>query len=313
MSHREQAMLAELGLLPVWRPRDQMEAETAEEVVAAALVPDEAPTAAEPTAPQPTEAPRQSPAARAGLAAALAAARGGRNTPAPLAVAPQADEASPAQETASPALESAPEAAPTMQALASPVETADWPTLASMVKDCTACGLCQGRTQTVFGVGDQQADWLFIGEAPGAEEDRQGEPFVGAAGKLLDNMLAAISLKRGDNVYIANVLKCRPPHNRDPQPEEVAACSAYLRRQVALIQPKVIVTLGRFAANTLLERDGPIGALRGGVHRYEGVPMIATYHPAYLLRNLPDKGKAWQDLRLAVRTFQSQAEPRQHA
>jgi DNA polymerase len=158
----------------------------------------------------------------------------------------------------------------------------------------------------VFGVGDENADWLLVGEAPGAEEDRQGEPFVGQAGRLLDNMLASIGLQRGTNVYIANVLKCRPPGNRNPEPDEVARCSPHLLRQVALVQPKLIVAMGRFAAQTLLGTDATIASLRGSVHRYAGVPLVVTYHPAYLLRNLPDKAKAWADLVFAKRTISEQ-------
>ena len=169
----------------------------------------------------------------------------------------------------------------------------------------TACGLHKSRTQTVFGVGDENADWMLIGEAPGAEEDRLGEPFVGQAGRLLDNMLAAIGLSRGKNVYIANVLKCRPPGNRNPEPEEVEKCSPHLRRQIELIAPKLILAMGRFAAQTLLNTDASIASLRGRVHAYAGVPLIVTYHPAYLPRNLPDKAKSWEDLFFALKTIQS--------
>ena len=178
-----------------------------------------------------------------------------------------------------------------------------WIELKKAVPACTACGLHKGRTQTVFGVGDEQADWLLVGEAPGAEEDRLGEPFVGQAGRLLDNMLAAIGLSRGENVYIANVLKCRPPGNRKPEPGEVAKCSPHLQQQIELIEPKLIVAMGRFAAQTLLGTDATIASLRGRVHRYAGVPLIVTYHPAYLLRNLPDKSKAWEDLLFARNTL----------
>jgi DNA polymerase len=180
----------------------------------------------------------------------------------------------------------------------------DWPQLKAKVAGCTDCKLRAGCTQTVFGVGDENADWLLVGEAPGAEEDRQGEPFVGQAGRLLDNMLAAIELRRGTNVYIANVLKCRPPGNRNPDPEEVAKCSPHLLRQVALIQPKLILAMGRFAAQTLLGTDATIASLRGRLHRYAGVPLVVTYHPAYLLRNLPDKAKAWADLLFAKKAVQ---------
>ncbi|MCA8255732.1 uracil-DNA glycosylase [Burkholderia sp. AU31624] len=184
-----------------------------------------------------------------------------------------------------------------------PVAALDWDALAARVADCTLCGLCEKRTNTVFGVGDREADWMLIGEAPGENEDKQGEPFVGQAGKLLDNMLHSLSLKRGDNVYIANVIKCRPPGNRNPEPDEVASCEPYLQRQVALVKPKLIVALGRFAAQTLLKTDASIASLRGRVHAYEGVPVIVTYHPAYLLRSLQDKSKAWADLCLARDTF----------
>jgi len=179
----------------------------------------------------------------------------------------------------------------------------DWSEIKRAVAQCTACALAGTRTQTVFGVGDERAEWLLVGEAPGAEEDRLGEPFVGQAGKLLDNMLAAIDLQRGRNVYIANVLKCRPPGNRNPQPDEVAKCSPFLLRQLGLIRPKLIVAMGRFAAQTLLNTEATIASLRGRVHRYAGVPLIVTYHPAYLLRNLPDKAKAWADLVFARRTI----------
>jgi uracil-DNA glycosylase len=177
----------------------------------------------------------------------------------------------------------------------------DWPQLKASVAGCNACPLHAGRKQTVFGVGDEKADWLFIGEGPGAEEDARGEPFVGQAGKLLDNMLAALGLKRGENVYIANIVKCRPPNNRNPEPSEAARCEPYLTRQIELIRPKLIVALGKVAAANLLATDAPIGALRGKLHNHRGIPLIATYHPAYLLRTLADKAKAWQDLVFARR------------
>jgi uracil-DNA glycosylase family 4 len=179
----------------------------------------------------------------------------------------------------------------------------NWPELKAKVAGCTDCKLRAGCTQTVFGVGDEKAQWLLVGEAPGAEEDKQGEPFVGQAGRLLDGMLAAVDLQRGKNVYIANVLKCRPPGNRNPEPDEVAKCSPHLLRQVALIQPKLILAMGRFAAQTLLGTDATIASLRGRLHQYAGVPLIVTYHPAYLLRNLPDKSKAWADLLFARKTI----------
>jgi uracil-DNA glycosylase len=180
----------------------------------------------------------------------------------------------------------------------------DWPALKSCVANCTACALHKTRNKTVFGVGDERADWLLVGEGPGADEDAQGEPFVGQAGKLLDNMLAAINLRRGTNVYIANIVKCRPPGNRNPQPDEAQACSAYLKRQIELIRPKLIIALGKVAAVNLLGRDATISSLRGSVHDCRGIPLIVTYHPAYLLRTLPDKAKAWEDLCFAVNTMQ---------
>ncbi len=176
----------------------------------------------------------------------------------------------------------------------------DWGALEAAVRGCTLCSLHRTRTQTVFGVGNRGAEWLFVGEAPGAEEDRQGEPFVGRAGQLLNAMLFALGLKRED-VYIANVLKCRPPENRDPQGEEVLKCEPYLHRQVELIKPRIIVALGRFAAQSLLKTSMPIGKLRGKRHTYgdTGIPLVVTFHPAYLLRSPGEKRHAWDDLRLA--------------
>ncbi len=181
----------------------------------------------------------------------------------------------------------------------------EWPDLKRVVHDCTACQLRATCTQTVFGVGDEKAQWLFIGEGPGAEEDIQGEPFVGQAGKLLDNMLMSIKLKRGKNVYIANIVKCRPPNNRTPEADETATCIPYLKRQIALIGPKLIVALGKTAATSLLERDATLGSLRGKLHDCHGIPLIVTYHPAYLLRTPMDKAKAWEDLCLAVETMKN--------
>lgn len=185
------------------------------------------------------------------------------------------------------------------------IEHMDWQTFQQCVGDCQACDLAQTRKQTVFGVGDVHADWMFIGEAPGAEEDAQGEPFVGQAGKLLDNMLAAMRLKRGDNVYIANVLKCHPPENREPHHAEIAQCELYLKRQITLIQPKLIVALGKVAAQTLLKSADTVGSMRGQLQAYGDVPVIVTYHPAYLLRNPADKAKAWEDLCFAKDTIQN--------
>jgi len=180
------------------------------------------------------------------------------------------------------------------------VKSLDWPDLKQQVTNCQLCELHATRTQAVFGVGNQQADWLIVGEAPGADEDRQGEPFVGRAGQLLNEMLKAIGLKR-EQVYIANILKCRPPGNRDPKPEEAASCSPYLQRQIELIQPKVILALGRIAAQRLLQSNTSLARLRGQVHHLDSTqsPIIVTYHPAYLLRSPAEKRKAWQDLLFA--------------
>ena len=180
----------------------------------------------------------------------------------------------------------------------------EWPALKAAVSGCTECALHAKRNKTVFGVGDENADWLFVGEGPGADEDAQGEPFVGQAGKLLDSMLAAIKLQRGTNVYIANVVKCRPPGNRNPEPGEALACEPYLDRQIELLRPKLIVALGKVAAANLLATDASVASMRGKVHDYRGTPLIVTYHPAYLLRSLTDKAKAWADLCFAVRTME---------
>lgn len=181
-----------------------------------------------------------------------------------------------------------------------PAPDDEWEALRAEVAGCTKCRLCETRTQTVFGVGDPHARWMVIGEAPGAEEDRRGEPFVGRAGQLLDSMLRAVGLAR-ESVFIANILKCRPPGNRDPGPDEVASCLPYLVRQVALVEPTVILAVGRIAAQNLLGTDAPLARLRGTVHRFgeAGTPLVVTYHPAYLLRSPGEKRKAWDDLRLA--------------
>ena len=207
------------------------------------------------------------------------------------------------------------------------IERMDWSALQSAVSECQACGLCQTRKRTVFGVGAAapegavpQVDWMIVGEAPGENEDLQGEPFVGQAGKLLDNMLKACGLSRhgargadGGGVYIANVLKCRPPGNRNPQPDEMARCEPYLQRQIELLQPKIILAMGRFAVQSLLTDSAPeqatlpLGKLRGKVYRYRGVPVVVTYHPAYLLRSPGEKAKAWADLCLAMAQLQGRA------
>ncbi|WP_186113358.1 uracil-DNA glycosylase family protein [Burkholderia gladioli] len=246
------------------------------------------------------------------VARAPDAARAARDEPPAPAMKAPAEEAPPFDDPSWFDLAPAPDAPPpglaplpSAQPAAAGASVADlgWDELEARVADCQRCRLCEKRTQTVFGVGDREADWMLVGEAPGENEDKQGEPFVGQAGKLLDSMLHALSLERSNNVYIANVIKCRPPGNRNPEPDEVARCEPYLQRQVALVKPKLIVALGRFAAQTLLKSDGSIASMRGRVHQYEGVPVIVSYHPAYLLRSLPDKSKAWADLCLARDTF----------
>ena len=215
--------------------------------------------------------------------------------------------AAPAIPTVAPA---APPVAPGVTAVASPqaravrIAALEWRDFAADVDACVACALSRTRKKTVPGVGDVRAQWLFVGEAPGAEEDAKGEPFVGQAGKLLDSMLAALGMNRGKSVYIANVLKCRPPANRTPEPGEVDACRPYLDRQIALIAPKVIVALGKTAMTRLLGNESAsLGSMRGKVHDYRGRPVVVTYHPAYLLRTLPEKAKAWEDLLFARRAF----------
>jgi len=194
--------------------------------------------------------------------------------------------------------------------ISSGLSAMDWPELQVAVSRCTACRLCEARRQTVFGVGNRRAHWMIVGEAPGEQEDLAGEPFVGKSGQLLDNMLRAIQLTRDEaapqrQVYIANTVKCRPPGNRNPQPDELARCEPYLIRQLDLVRPRIILAMGRFAVQSLLRSSEPIGKLRGRVHDYRGVPLIVTYHPAYLLRNLPDKARAWDDLCLAVETVKT--------
>ncbi len=276
---RQRAMLAEMGI-KVWAPKAP--ASSAAGLTNAVAAPAPAPVA-EPVAapvpsrpvPAPTQAPRPQPVT------------------APAARPPAVPPAAPAE-----ALGLSPRPAD--------IDTMDWPALQAAVAACQACSLCRSRKNTVFGTGHVQADWMIVGEAPGENEDLQGEPFVGLAGQLLDNMLRAVGRSRTgqgeQGAYIANVLKCRPPANRNPQPQEVAQCEPYLSRQVALVQPKIILAMGRFAVQSLLKTDEPIGRLRGRVHRYEGVPVIVTYHPAYLLRTPADKAKAWADLCLAMET-----------
>jgi len=267
-------ILEELGLTPVWRLRARYRSGVAP--VAPHLV-NEAPLAAlQSEAVQESTVDARPPVHKLALAASRNDAV---NVPPP--VAPQADAGN----------------------RAARIAMLDWAHFSADVSACTACGLARTRNLAVPGVGDPRADWLFVGEAPGAEEDAKGEPFVGQAGRLLDSMLGALGMNRTKAVYIANVLKCRPPNNRAPTPLEVEACLPYLDRQIALIQPKLIVALGKSAATTLLGAESSIASLRGRVHRYKGIPMIVTYHPAYLLRTLPDKAKAWEDLCLARTTL----------
>lgn len=230
----------------------------------------------------------------------VAAATTDDHLPSPIMETSQATVASPPDSTlpASPALDAEQVLVPPL-----PLVELGWEQLEQTVANCQNCQLCHTRTQTVFGRGNPQARWMLIGEAPGEQEDKQGQPFVGKAGQLLDNMLAAAGLDRENDVYIANVLKCRPPGNRNPNPEEILACSSYLQQQIHHVQPTLILALGRFAVQTLLQTEQSIGKLRGQLHQYQGIPLIATYHPAYLLRNLPDKAKAWQDMVLAKQHF----------
>ena len=272
-SNRREIFLDEMGLGPVWTRRDAPVTEIA---------------AAEPALEAAAATSDPTPVASAAVAAPASA---WDSEP----VTARSNAAAAKPKTANPS--------------AAEIAQMDMAQLKAAVANCTKCGLCQGRNRTVFGVGDEQAKWLFIGEGPGRNEDLQGEPFVGPAGKLLDNMLAAIGLKRGQNAYIANIVKCRPTdgngRDRAPTPEESAACMPYLERQIALIQPAVLVALGKTAALSLLQLDPatPVSKLRGTVHRYADLPLIVTYHPAYLLRTLVDKRKSWADLCLAMRTY----------
>ena len=221
------------------------------------------------------------------------------------ASAPAARSA-PGVATAAPASAAAPASRPALAAL-------DWAALRDTVAACRACGLCESRSQTVFGTGHPQAHWMVVGEAPGEQEDLQGEPFVGASGQLLDRMLQALNLTRAadgpeppsQRVFIANTLKCRPPRNRNPTAAEMAQCEPFLVRQIELLRPRLILAMGRFAVQALLRSDEPIGKLRGRVHHYQGVPLVVTYHPAYLLRNLADKARAWDDLCLAAQVAEA--------
>lgn len=276
-SERQRAMLREMGIPPFW----PVEAEPAE----VALASDPQPVAAHTVLPEHIQAAVTAPEQRVAAP-----------------VAPTSTRAAPSRATAPAAAASADDKARVPRPAG--VELMDWPALREAVGACQACALCDSRQRTVFGVGNIEADWMIVGEAPGEEEDRRGEPFVGKAGQLLDRMLDALDLTRAEapaakQVFIANVLKCRPPANRNPLPTEVAQCEPYLLRQMALVKPKVIVAMGRFAAQSLLKSTDAIGRLRGKVHHVDGIPVVVTYHPAYLLRNPADKGLVWDDLCLA--------------
>lgn len=278
---RQQAMLRTLGLR-LWLPADEAVPAAAQHAAGAEAV-------MAPAAPEGPEAP---------VSPAVAMPAAAPSGPVPRATPP----AAPARPAAS--------VAPILRhvvasAVSGPTAQMDWPALRAAVAACQACGLARTRRNTVFGVGHEQAHLMVVGEAPGEQEDQQGEPFVGAAGQLLDRMLAALGLTRAAaeparQVFIANTLKCRPPHNRNPQPAELSQCQPFLERQVALVQPRVILAMGRFAVQSLLGSDAPIGRLRGTVHQWQGRPLVVTYHPAYLLRQPADKARAWDDLCLAA-------------
>ncbi len=275
LDDRQRAMLAEMGVR-VWWPQSPAQAEPVTAVA--------------------------SPAPEVKVQAAAVGP-----VTAPAVVARAAPPAAPVP--AVPAVAAKPVPAVAMKPLADGVERMDWAALQETAAACQACDLCAQRKKSVFGVGDVQANWMVIGEAPGEEEDAQGEPFVGQSGQLLDNMLKAVGLSRkaqGDaGVYIANAIKCRPPGNHNPSAQELATCAPYLARQVALVQPKIILLMGRFAVQSVLQKTEPLGKLRGQVHTHQGVPVVVTYHPAYLLRNPADKAKAWADLVLALKTVQA--------
>ncbi|MDT7837420.1 uracil-DNA glycosylase [Aquabacterium sp. OR-4] len=287
---RQQAMLRSLGLR-LWLPPTEADAAAAAPAAASAVLADTPAAAA-------AVALAGSPAAAPAVAPAIPAASAPASDGAPRPLAPARP------------LAAAPPRQPAAPQPAGAIAGMDWPALRAAVAGCQACSLAGSRRNTVFGVGHEQAHLMVVGEAPGEQEDREGEPFVGAAGQLLDRMLAALGLGRGAadparQVFIANTLKCRPPHNRNPQPDELAQCQGYLERQVALVQPRVILAMGRFAVQSLLGSDAPIGRLRGSVHQWQGRPLVVTYHPAYLLRQPADKARAWDDLCLAASCLQT--------
>ena len=288
MTRRRDAILREMGLAPLWRLRGAAD-EANEPVVAPS--PPAMRVEVPPQQPAPRAQPRPAapPVARQMPQSIQAAERPGASSRRPVVV----------QESA-PAAPTRPRFEPDAD-----VSGLGWDALEARIRGCEGCGLCRRRKQAVPGVGDREADWLFVGEGPGAEEDERGEPFVGQAGRLLDAMLASIGLQRGHDVYIANAVKCRPPNNRTPEADELAACFPYLRRQIELIKPRLIVALGRPAAQALLNQEVKISAARGRVFRYGDIPVVVTYHPAYLLRNQPDKAKAWEDLCFARQTMRA--------
>lgn len=312
MMARQTLILEALGLGPRWLPRLPLAtprlAAPSDDAGACAAAAD---VAVEPCLPAPITMPDTPPAPVAGLPPVYAQPDTDAAQPADALTMPEVAQLITAPQAHAPALtlaesDSLPLDEPSVDLMPAPPESLpSWGQLQAQVAACQRCRLSQSRTQTVFGRGNPAARWLFVGEAPGEQEDLQGLPFVGPAGKLLDNMLAALGLDREQDIYIANVLKCRPPKNRNPQGDEIAACQPYLRQQIALQQPAVIVALGRFAAQTLLDSEASIGSLRGRVHQYAGVPLVVSYHPAYLLRSLPEKAKAWQDLLRARQVAQT--------
>jgi DNA polymerase len=281
LDDRQRAMLAEMGVR-VWWPQRADDA--------ASVAPVQAGAALEPVAPH--VAPL--------VSGAIAPETPPEMASRPVTVAPTTTRPAPVAPTQ-------PAVIVAGKPLAEGVDRMDWPALQSTAAACQACDLCGQRKQSVFGAGDVQADWMVIGDPPGEEEEQQGEPFAGQAGQLLDNMLKAVGLARkaqgAGGVYITSAVKCRPP-GRNPTPQELSTCAPYLARQVALVQPKVIVVMGRFAVQSVLQTSEPLGKLRGQLHTYQGVPVVATYHPSSLLRTPADKAKAWVDLLLALKTTQ---------
>lgn len=291
MKLSREELLEEMGLGPVWhwRPHPLTEPQRAPR-----LTPPLAAKGEGASGPGPALLPREARASTATAAPALG-----------LPAAPSAPSPKALASSLDPGAMAPPPAPAGDDARSQAIRAMDWEQLETAVRECTACGLCAKRRQAVPGVGDRQPDWMFIGEGPGAEEDERGEPFVGQAGRLLDNMLAAIGLRRGEKVYIANAVKCRPPNNRTPEAGEMGACMPFLERQIALAQPKLIVLMGRAAAHAVLGSDRALASLRGHRHQYNrqglSIPVVVTYHPAYLLRNLPEKARAWEDLCFARR------------